>query len=297
MYGLAITDRFPNRGVSILTRRGRRVQHPHRPVRGRRDGVSILTRRGRRVQRWFRTRRGGGCNTVSVSILTRRGRRVQLRAWTHYLRAFQSSPAADGGCNPRHGAHHAAEREAHRVSILTRRGRRVQPARRVRCVSILTRRGRRVQPSAAIPSCNAPRRARSLQVSILTRRGRRVQPSSLAACAIARMFQSSPAADGGCNRCLPGQAFDRPGAAQAYRFNPHPPRTAGATLFLLRCLRCSGFNPHPPRTAGATVTTTFNARFCSRFQSSPAADGGCNGGYYNPPPRRWNSRLFRGHDF
>ena len=70
--GDIVTD---SSGVSILTRRGRRVQ-PAAP-RQTRAGVrvSILTRRGRRVQRTASAARPSS----SVSILTRRGRRVQLR--------------------------------------------------------------------------------------------------------------------------------------------------------------------------------------------------------------------------
>ena len=63
---------------------------------------------------------------IDVSILTRRGRRVQqnIRANKAAYLMFQSSPAADGGCNLDLSGVGTYRRQ---VSILTRRGRRVQP--------------------------------------------------------------------------------------------------------------------------------------------------------------------------
>ena len=169
------------------------------------------------------------------------------------LDKFQSSPAADGGCNwraprtkmnitdqsfnphpPRTAgatsASHVPLRPGCVVSILTRRGRRVQRGcgtrwllNRRRLVSILTRRGRRVQQyTLSTSAC-----VRVQRRSILTRRGRRVQ----------RKLDSRQRVDrGSC-------------------FNPHPPRTAGATLI------------------GVLENVAAGGRM---FQSSPAADGGCN---------------------
>jgi len=82
------------------------------------------------------------------------------------------------------------------------------------------------------------------------------------------VFQSSPARGGGCNTAqMTGRSI-----RYGYRFNPHPPVGAGATLH--RSLRAAvhqgGFNPHPPVGAGATVR-----RFRRR-----TAELGC----FNPHP-------------
>ena len=142
-----------------------------------------------------------------------------------------------------------------------------------------------------------------------------------------KVFQSSPAAEGGCNvRGLPGNTlFDlgfnphpplRAGQHRALGvragparncFNPHPPLRAGATTRQPDTppRRVPGFNPHPPLRAGATPACMGDmAGEGIEFQSSPAAEGGCNlelglrcgtrpdGGGFNPhPPLRAGATL------
>ena len=81
----------------------------------------------------------------------------------------------------------------------------------------------------------------------------------------------------GTVRCLAGMA------SSSTSFNPHPPLRAGATCRPLSANVPSschpvGFNPHPPLRAGATRWSNSATRTSNvfRFQSSPAAEGGCN---------------------
>ena len=179
-------------GVSILTRRERRVQlglrgplpsetgfnpHPSRTTGATAwlgcgavaEEVSILTRRERRVQLRHLAHH---LAPSLVSILTRRERRVQQRhSSTWSIRpSFQSSPVANDGCNP------------------------IADSRDVRfCVSILTRRERRVQP----PTCSRPARSSRFQSSPVANDGcndRILDPGPEGT-----MFQSSPVANDGCN--------------------------------------------------------------------------------------------------
>ena len=109
-------------------------------------------------------------------------------------------------------------------------------------VSILTRRGRRVQRSTSFSDIET-----FTVVSILTRRGRRVQlPKLCATISAGQWFQSSPAADGGCN-------------APALRLGNGPV-----------------FQSSPAADGGCNEVRREDARQAYRFQSSPAADGGCN---------------------
>ena len=83
------------------------------------------------------------------------------------------------------------------------------------------------------------------------------------------MFQSSPAPRGGR---YSGAAVS---PAQTYRFNPRPPRGAGATYPLKTNVKhCVCFNPRPPRGAGATTWCTGSFGGNQQFQSSPAPRGG-----------------------
>ena len=136
---------------------------------------------------------------------------------------FQSSPTPKGGCDA--GTGHP-DGPFDRVSILT------HPEGRVR-------------QGAAIAG-----RLTEL-VSILTHPEGRVRLWVEARMAPPCVFQSSPTPKGGCD--LPGPAPTTPGLP---RFNPHPPRRAGATGTpeVAGTRGHQGFNPHPPRRAGATPT-------------------------------------------
>ena len=135
-------------------------------------------------------------------------------------RAFQSSPARGGGCNPREQTRrparfwvsiltcpwgrvqlgvHGAFAQPFMVSILTRPWGRVQRCNERVCdswvaVSILTRPGGRVQHLLGFSPYY------SAVVSILTRPWGRVQLRSNPQPSNSLLFQSSPARGGGCNR-------------------------------------------------------------------------------------------------
>ena len=130
------------------------------------------------------------------------------------------------------------------------------------------------------------------EVSILARpEGRALRNAQVNAKGFAP-FQSSPAPKGG--RYSTRRGFP----PSVLRFNPRPPRRAGATWEQLhQNLAAKGFNPRPPRRAGATcVPCTLAYTRCVsilarpegralptsegvklnpyKFQSSPAPKGG-----------------------
>ena len=71
-----------------------------------------------------------------------------------------------------------------------------------------------------------------------------------------------------------------------YRFNPHPARGSGATVWAgSRPTTRSRFNPHPARGSGATPLPLTWSWLSSSFQSSPGPRVGCND-HEQPPPAR-----------
>ena len=160
---------------------------------------------------------------------------------------FQSSPVPEDGCNCRalvcaatcRGFNpHPSRRtgatlldcgvivtSSTRVSILTRPGGRVQlgisgTLHHLEIVSILTRPGGRVQPYRAL---NPPAGDR-FQSSPVPEDGCNLP--GVATSALRMKFQSSPVPEDGCN----GRHHPR-SAIHGARFNPHPSRRTGATLF------------------------------------------------------------------
>src|SRR5581483_3564867 len=76
-----------------------------------------------------------------------------------------------------------------------------------------------------------------------------------------RRFQSSPAPKGGSHAQTASYC-----CAGIWRFNPLPPRRAGATPSSVPNPRSArSFNPLPPRRAGATFRLLWPLRKCSRF--------------------------------
>ena len=185
---------------------------------------------------------------------------------------FQSSPAPKGGCNARH-------RPGSSVSVTFQSS----PAPKGGC------NGRpfllRVAPFDSFQSSPAPKggcnathhalTARQRLVSILTRPEGRVQQGlrlPLPQPAAAR-FNPHPPRRAGATSVSPVSL-----SYSCMRFNPHPPRRAGATSYRLSsCAALWRFNPHPPRRAGATSSPQMVAlKRPTGFQSSPAPKGGCN---------------------
>ena len=184
---------------------------------------------------------------------------------------FQSSPAPKGGCH-------------RRWSVLRPWPIRFQSS---------------PAPKGGCHGLTGPDFALGEWVSILTRPEGRVPFGGLFVWAALRNeFQSSPAPKGGCHwrSCSDVTAMTR-------RFNPHPPRRAGAMWLAVtgwcstspfqsspapkggchhpsRCSTAAAsrrcFNPHPPRRAGAITRTAWPSSLVIWFQSSPAPKGGCH---------------------
>ena len=152
-------------------------------------------------------------------------------------------------------------------------------------------------------------------VSTLTRREHRVRPQTSGIVVRFMPFQPSPGANTGCDNQfqLRGHSVDRfqpsPGAntgcdsprsqaggSRPCCFNPHPARTPGATVYLLRAglaavvstltrrehrvrpqnagasASADSFNPHPARTPGATALNSRLALCKPIFQHDFLAD-------------------------
>ena len=211
--------------------------------------------------------RAGPAWHARVSILARCTRRAQPGMDTVHqaIHAFQSSPAARGGRNL---GFVAGDGRLNRFNPRPLHAAGATPARHLRqgCrrVSILARCTRRAQPPARHLRQGCQR------VSILARCTRRAQPDQAGAWLKDCLFQSSPAARGGRNRC--GHS---PVSAPSC-FNPRPLHAAGATS-----PNCDAWRPYRVSIL-ARCTRRAQPHVCMHcvaselFQSSPAARGGRN---------------------
>jgi len=157
------------------------------------------------------------------------------------------------------------------VSILTRRDQRVPlaPERKrhaLSLVSILTRRDQRVPHNYGHPL----RHLLGFQSSPAAISGcHALVTSELIACLTP--FQSSPAAISGCHEPSTRPSTALPVSILTRRDQRVPPRTPSCSP-----TRGMSFNPHPPRSAGATTQEESDAYAREWFQSSPAAISGCH---------------------
>ena len=229
--------------VSILTRRERRAQPCRWPPRWRRssqfqsspaanDGRNAICFPEKRIRFWFQS-----------SPAANDGRNWYERTASSRASCFNPHPPRTTGATSRPpgppGSRSSFNPHPPRTTGATASAGKADD---LPAVSILTRRERRAQHALVeAPRLRAP-------VSILTRRERRAQPPEALNSIEVSVFQSSPAANDGRN-CRPSGACCR-----AQRFNPHPPRTTGATRAPESSITAPcGFNPHPPRTTGATA--------------------------------------------